>query len=60
MLGGTLAFLDGTPIAGAPIEIQLRSVSESGELVTEQTLAQAVTGSAGEWSVPVEHRSRRA
>jgi len=53
VLAGTLAFLDGTPIAGAPIEIQLRRVSEKGELVTEQTLAQAVTGSAGEWSVPV-------
>ncbi len=53
VLGGTLAFLDGTPIAGAPIEVQLRSVSARGELVTEQTLAQAVTGSAGEFSLPV-------
>jgi len=53
VLGGTLEFLDGTPIAGAPIEVQLRSVSAKGEVVTEQTLAQAVTGSGGEWSVPV-------
>jgi hypothetical protein len=53
VLGGSLEYLDGTPIAGAPVEVQLRSVSEKGELVTEQTLAQAVSGSAGEWSVPV-------
>ncbi len=53
VLAGTLTFLDGTPIAGAPIEIQRRTVSAKGELVTEQTLAGAMTGPAGEWSVPV-------
>jgi N-acetylmuramoyl-L-alanine amidase len=53
VLTGTLAFRDGTPIAGAPIELQQRSVSAKGEVVTEQTVAQAVTGSAGEFSVPV-------
>ena len=53
-LGGTLAFLDGTPIAGAPIEVQLRTVSMRGEVVTEQTVVQAVTGAGGEWSVPVD------
>ena len=53
VLTGALTFLDGTPIAGAAIEIQQRSVSKKGEVVLEQTLAQLVTGSSGEWSLPV-------
>jgi N-acetylmuramoyl-L-alanine amidase len=53
VLTGALTRLDGTPIAGAPVEIQMRSVSAKGEVVLEQTLAQAVTGANGEWSVPV-------
>ncbi len=53
VLGGAVEFLDGTPIGGAPVEIQQRSVSAKGEVVSEQTLAQAVTAANGEWSVPV-------
>ncbi len=53
VLTGALAYLDGTPIAGAPVEVQQRSVSAKGEVVLEQTLAQVVTGASGEWSVPV-------
>jgi len=50
--GGTLAFLDGTPVAGAPIAIQARTVSRRGEVVRERTLAQTTTDSAGQWSLP--------
>ncbi len=53
VLTGALSYLDGTPIAGAPVEVQMRSVSEKGEVVLEQTLAQAVTGANGEFSAPV-------
>jgi N-acetylmuramoyl-L-alanine amidase len=53
VLTGAVAFLDGAPVAGAPVEIQLRSVSKKGEAVLEQTLAQAVTAANGEWCVPV-------
>ncbi len=53
ILVGTLAFLDGTPIAGATILIQARTVARRGEVVAEQTLAQAVTDAAGRWSLPV-------
>jgi hypothetical protein len=52
-LVGTLAFLDGTLIAGARILIQARSVARRGELVLEQTLAQAVTDGAGRWSLSI-------
>jgi hypothetical protein len=52
-LVGTLAFLDGTPIAGATILIQARSVVRRGELVREQTLARALTDGAGRWSLPI-------
>jgi len=52
-LNGTLQLLDGTPIAGAPIAIQLRSVSRNGEVVAEQTLTQVATAADGAWSVPI-------
>ena len=52
-LMGAVEFLDGAPIAGAPVEIQLRDVSRKGELVREQTLAQVVTEANGAWSLPV-------
>ncbi len=43
-LSGTLALLDGTPLPGASVQIQQRSVARRGELVQEQTLAQVSTG----------------
>ena len=62
---GTLAFLDGTPIAGATVLVQMRTLSAKGEVVVEQTVAQAVTGARGEWSAagaytPAARRADRA
>jgi hypothetical protein len=51
VLTGGLTFLDGTPIAGAPIAIQQRSVSHRGELVLEVPLGQTVTDAQGSWSL---------
>ena len=65
-LAGTLAFLDGRPIAGASIQIQARSVARRGEVVVEQTLAQVQSDAAGQWSLPASvvpaagHASLRA
>lgn len=50
-LTGSLAFLDGTPIAGAPILIQARSVTKNGEVVQERTVGRAVTAAQGQWSL---------
>ncbi len=55
-LTGSLMFLGGgaqeTPIPGAPIAIQARSVSRRGEVVHERTIAEAVTNAEGKWSLP--------
>ena len=51
-LTGALAFLDGTPIAGATVLVQARTVGKRGEVVLERTLAEAVTDAQGRWSVP--------
>ena len=50
-LAGRLELLDGTPIAGAPIAIQARSVSRKGEVVSERTIAETTTDSEGRWSL---------
>jgi hypothetical protein len=52
-LSGTLTLLDRTPVSGATVLIQQRSVTRLGELVEERTLAQTVTDVAGNWSLPV-------
>jgi uncharacterized protein with LGFP repeats len=52
-LAGTLALLDGTALANAPVAIQMRIVARRGETVWERTVAQAITGPGGEWSLPV-------
>jgi N-acetylmuramoyl-L-alanine amidase len=52
-LVGTLRFLDGTPIAGARVALQGRTVSRKGEVVHERTLGEALTDPAGRWSLPV-------
>jgi hypothetical protein len=49
---GRLSYLDGTPIAGARVLLQARTVSARGEAVLEQTLAEALTDEAGDWSLP--------
>ncbi len=51
-LFGTLTQLDGTPLAGAQVQIQARSVALRGEAVSESTLAQASTNEQGEWALP--------
>jgi len=53
VLAGSLALLDGTPLSGAPIVVQARSVARHGEIVRERTIAQAVTDARGNWSLPV-------
>jgi hypothetical protein len=45
--------LDGSPVAGASVQIQQRSVARRGQLVAETTIAQAVTDASGGWSLPV-------
>jgi uncharacterized protein with LGFP repeats len=52
-LTGSLRFLDGIPIVGAPVEIQQRTVAHRGEAVAELTVAHAVTGPDGRWSLPI-------
>src|SRR5207245_336896 len=52
-LQGALTLLDGSPIAGATVLIQARRLRRRGELVTEQTLAQATTGVDGRFAVGV-------
>ena len=52
-LAGSLRLADGTPLAGAPLKIQLRQVSRRGEAVSELTLAELLTDPSGQWSAPV-------
>jgi hypothetical protein len=60
-LGGRLTLLGGAPIAGAPIELQLRSVAAYGQTVRESTLAEALTDAAGNWALaPVRASASRA
>ena len=59
-LEGVLELLDGTPIAGAAITVQARSVTRRGELVRERTIAQAVTDAQGRWSAPVSSSASSA
>ncbi len=53
-LSGVLELLDGAgvvPIQGAPVLIQVRTVSRRGEVVNERTLAETTTDSAGVWEL---------
>jgi hypothetical protein len=52
-LSGSMRLLDGTPVEGAPIAIQQRTVKRRGEAVSESTVAQTVTAGEGRWSLPV-------
>jgi hypothetical protein len=57
-----LELLDGTLIAGALVLIQVRAVSRKGEVVTERTLAETTTESAGRWDLyatPTSEAGRR-
>jgi hypothetical protein len=48
----TLARLDGTPVVGAPVQIQARTVARRGLLVTHRTLAEGITDATGRSAVP--------
>jgi hypothetical protein len=50
---GTLALLDGTPLVGARLLLQARSVSRRGELVGERTFGEALSDPAGRFALPV-------
>jgi hypothetical protein len=52
MLTGTVAFLDGTPIVGVPIQLQARSVARKGEIVQEQPLGQPTSDARGSFALP--------
>ena len=49
---GTLTLLDGTPLAGQAVTLQARSVSRRGEVVVENPVAQVLTNSEGQWTLP--------
>ena len=51
-LRGRLAFLDGTPVAAATIELQARTVAAKGEVVRELTLTTLATDAQGGFAVP--------
>jgi hypothetical protein len=51
VLSGTVELLDGTPLSGAPVQVQARAVSHSGEVVSERTLGEATTDAAGQWEL---------
>ena len=59
-LAGTLRFLDGTPIAGAPIVLQARAVSRRGEVVSERTVAEVTSDPQGQWSLPATFATGRS
>ncbi len=50
-LAGTLSYLDGAPVVGAPVLLQERRVSNRGEVVSERTVAQTTSGPLGQWSL---------
>jgi hypothetical protein len=51
VLSGVLDLLDGTPLEAAPILLQARTVSHKGEVVSERTLGETTTDSAGQWEL---------
>jgi hypothetical protein len=57
-LSGSLTYLDGTPIAGAPLSLQLRGVASYGELVQERTIAEVHTDAAGGFAVALPSAPR--
>jgi hypothetical protein len=59
-LAGSLRLADGTPLAGAPLKIQVRQVADRGEAVTELTLAEVHTDPSGQWSAPIAISSAKA
>ncbi len=50
-LSGIVELLDGTPLGGAPVQVQARTVSHRGEVVSERTLGETTTNPAGQWAL---------
>ncbi|HXC45545.1 MAG TPA: hypothetical protein VNU24_02995, partial [Solirubrobacteraceae bacterium] len=50
-LSGVIELLDGTPLSGAPVLIQARTVTRKGEIVNERTIGETATNSAGQWEL---------
>ncbi|HEV2982617.1 MAG TPA: N-acetylmuramoyl-L-alanine amidase [Solirubrobacteraceae bacterium] len=50
-LRGSLASVQGAPVAGAAILLQVRSVSARGEVVRERAVAEVSTDASGAWSL---------
>jgi hypothetical protein len=57
-LAGSLTLLDGTPLAGAQVELQLRGTARRGRAAVERTIALASTDAAGSWSLPAGAAAR--
>ena len=53
ILPGAVSYLDGAPVADAAVLVQARSVARRGELVSEQTLGEALTNAEGVFSLAV-------
>jgi hypothetical protein len=51
VLSGVVELLDDTPLNGAPVLIQARTVSHKGEVISERTLGETTTNSAGQWEL---------
>jgi hypothetical protein len=51
LLSGVIELLDGTPISGAPVQVQARAVSHKGEVVAERTLGETTTNPIGQWEL---------
>ncbi len=51
VLSGVIERFDGTPLNGAPVLIQARAVTHKGEVVSERTLGETTTNSAGQWGL---------
>ncbi len=51
VLSGVIELLDSTPLSGAPVLIQARMVSHKGEIVSEPTLGETTTNTAGQWEL---------
>jgi hypothetical protein len=56
-LGGSLTLVGGARISGAPIKLQVRSVTAYGQTVRERTVAETLTDAAGTWSLPAGPRA---
>lgn len=51
VLSGVIERFDGAPLNGAPVLIQARAVTHKGEVVSERTLGETTTNSAGQWEL---------